>query len=81
MICCVSHEGDVSEGLEHEMSMVVPEKKCWDSNEVEDDVAYGQEVSVKNLALNADARAITVVPSGSCEPVADMDDHTAAIGK
>eukprot|EP00112_Aurelia_sp_Birch-Aquarium-sp1_P025595 Seg859.1 transcript_id=Seg859.1/GoldUCD/mRNA.D3Y31 product="hypothetical protein" protein_id=Seg859.1/GoldUCD/D3Y31 len=70
-------KGDVSEGMEHEMSMVVPEKKCWDNNEMQDDVAYGQEVSVKNLELNADDRAITIVPSGSCEPVADMDDHTA----
>ena len=66
--------GDSSESVEHEISMVVPEKKRLGNYEVQDVVACGQEESVKSLESHASGRAT------SSQTLADMNDHATTSG-
>ena len=75
-----NRKGDSSESVEHEMSMVVPEKKRWGDYEVQDVMVCDQEESVKSLESHAGGRDINIVPSASSETLKDMNDHAASNG-
>ena len=74
-------KGDISEDMEHEVSMVVPEKKRWDSDEMQDMEACDQKESVESLESHVGGRDIAIVPSTNNEPVLDMNSHAAINGR